>query len=31
MEPAAVERKVGCAFSHTLEPVVEYRVWPMAR
>ena len=22
-EPAAVERNVGCAFSHTLDPVVE--------
>ncbi len=28
--PALVVRKVGCAFSQVLEPVVEYRVWPIA-
>ncbi len=30
-EPVAVERNVGCAFSQHEEPVVEYRVWPIAR
>ena len=24
-------RKTGCEFFHMLDPVVEYRVWPMAR
>ena len=30
IEPVAVERNVGCALAHTLEPVVEYRQWPIA-
>jgi hypothetical protein len=25
-----VDRNVGCAFSHTEEPLVEYRQWPTA-
>jgi hypothetical protein len=29
--PAAVVRKVGCAFSQVVEPVVEYRQCPTAR
>ena len=28
--PDEVDRKVGCAFSHTEEPLVEYRQWPTA-
>jgi hypothetical protein len=29
--PAVVARIVGCAFSQLEPPVVEYRVWPIAR
>jgi hypothetical protein len=28
IEPDAVDRNVGWAFAHTLEPVVLYRQWP---
>jgi len=28
--PAAVVRKIGCAFSHVVDPVVEYRQCPTA-
>jgi hypothetical protein len=31
MEPVAVARNVGWAFSQTLAPVVEYRQWPIDR